>query len=66
MKQPLPPCRNCVTREPACQGRCAGYHEYQKQYAKYQAAVQAEKNKQRDIDDFKYQQVTYSKGLAGR
>ncbi|QHI72886.1 hypothetical protein [Aminipila terrae] len=66
MKQPLPPCNGCSTREPACQDKCENYQEYRKRYAKYQAMVQAEKNKQRDIDDFKYQQVTYCKGLAGR
>ncbi|QIB68603.1 hypothetical protein Ami103574_04375 [Aminipila butyrica] len=33
---------------------------------KYQAMVQAEKTKQRVVDNFKFEQVTYCKGLAGR
>lgn len=66
MKQPLPPCKNCQTREPACQSGCEGYKQYRLDYAKYQAQVQANKNKSRDVDNFKYIQVKRCKEFAGR
>lgn len=66
MKQPKAPCLHCSIREPACQSSCLVYSQYIEEYKKYKELVDKARGRDKRMDNFKHERVTYSKKMAGR
>lgn len=61
MRIPLPPCKDCEVRKPACQSSCDGYEQYRKEYVEYQNLIQNARQAEMNISEFKHRKIAEAK-----